>query len=127
LAGVLLRVGDNGLRNEAEVSGGMRDAYGYSLAVSSPEPEAAFVERLRALLPEFQWRGGDSDMQGPYQSGRSAEGASLKIWFGERPFSVSLSFAGIPKDRENREALKRDLIQHICSKLSETGVLSADQ
>lgn len=66
------------------------------------------------FLPDFTWRSGDSDMQGRYLSGISADSATIKIWMGERPLVLSISFRSVSPnipERESRKAAIIDLVK----------------
>lgn len=99
----------------------MRNVFAYEL--SSAIADRCIVERIRERLPEFKWRGGDSDMLGPYQSGTSDNGVCLRIWLGERPFDVLLSFSMLQGDMVDREAVKTSILQRVTVQLSELGTL----
>lgn len=67
------------------------------------------LQALRTQLPAFKWRGGDSDMQGPYISGINSDDVAIKIWLGEIPATLSLSFRRAwpddPMQHQKRKAL----------------------
>lgn len=74
-------------------------------------------EYARRALPEFNWRRGDSDMQGPYLSGGNADHAQIKIWLGEKPFEMSVSFRNawlnVPEREERKEALIGNIVKNL--------------
>jgi len=64
-------------------------------------------------LPDFAWRSGDSDMQGPYVSGMNASDVQIKIWLGEQPFQMSVSFRALHAAADAREKIKEELMERI--------------
>ncbi len=62
------------------------------IAVTTDLDRDRVLERASAALQGFKWRGGDSDMQGPYVTGTNARGVKVQIWLGEAPADVTLSF-----------------------------------
>ena len=93
----------------------------YSFDIASAMEERAAIETIKTLLPHYQWRTGDSDAQGPYVSGLAPDGTNVKIWVGERPFEMSVSFSLMPKDVENREDKKRAGLEHLSTVLAALG------
>lgn len=72
---------------------------------------------VRRALPEFSWRRGDSDQQGPYLSGGNADHVDIQIWLGEKPFAMSVLFQdvwpNVPKREEKKEALIADILKNL--------------
>lgn len=64
-------------------------------------------------LPDFKWRQGESDAQGPYISGMNRDDVQIKLWLGESPVSISVSFDDVWDDEPDREERKGALIQSI--------------
>lgn len=64
-------------------------------------------------LPDFTWRQGDSDSQGPYISGTNRDDVQIKLWLGESPVSISVSFDDVWIGEPDREDRKGALIQLI--------------
>ena len=62
-------------------------------------------------LPDFKWRQGDSDSQGPYISGMNRDDVQIKLWLGEAPVSMSVSFDDVWIGEPDREEKKDALIQ----------------
>ena len=85
----------------------MRDFITYDVRTSLP------VERIYEIvakqLPEFAWRQGDSDAQGPYISGTDSDAVQMKLWLGEDPMTISASFRAI-RDLNKRQSRQIDLV-----------------
>lgn len=82
-----------------------------------PDTSAVNIyEHVTHTLPEFQWRRGNSDMQGPYISGVNADKVHIKLWLGETPVAMSISFASVLGDDMKREQMKIALIEDIKQK-----------
>lgn len=62
-------------------------------------------------LPDFKWRQGESDAQGPYISGMNRDDVQIKLWLGEAPVSMSVSFDDVWIGEPDREEKKDALIQ----------------
>lgn len=85
--------------------------------IDSDANDAVAYEYALRALPEFSWRRGDSDQLGPYLSGRNADHVQIKIWLGEKPFDMSISFRNawlnIPEREEKKEALVADILKNL--------------
>lgn len=81
----------------------------FSFTFQTESTKSEILEALKKDLPAFKWRGGDSDAQGPYISGRDAEGAQIKIWLGEYPFDATVSFRS-SWDVPEKDFLKSEFI-----------------
>lgn len=68
---------------------------------------------LMEKLPDFKWRTGDSDMQGPYISGVNSDNIHVKIWLGERPVAMSVSFASVIAEVKVLNDMKEKIIDRI--------------
>ena len=89
----------------------MKDFVTYDIHSDLSENQV-FEHAVRAL-PKFKWRRGDSDAQGPYISGMNDEFIQIKLWLGEDPIEMSVSFDGAwanAPDRENRKQQLLDVI-----------------
>ena|SRR6218665_702250 len=62
--------------------------------IQSDFDQARWRQLLEAALPDFAWRGGDSDAQGPYLSGYRPDGVDIQCWMGEAPAEMAVSFRG---------------------------------
>lgn len=62
-------------------------------------------------LPEFKWRQGESDAQGSYISGINRDDVQIKLWLGEAPVGISVSFDDVWNGEPDREERKGALIQ----------------
>ena len=62
--------------------------------IQSDLDQAGWRRLLEAMLPDFAWRGGDSDVQGPYLSGRRPDDVHIQCWMGESPAEMAVSFYG---------------------------------
>jgi hypothetical protein len=76
---------------------------------------------LSSGLSEFSWRRGDSDMQGPYVSGRDANSVTIQCWTGENPMQMSVSFRGV-KDvsQSEQEQLIKKLLNDLVPQIGKT-------
>ena len=74
-----------------------------SLDIDSPLSPDAARDLIADRLPEFSWRRGDSDAQGPYLSGVSTAGVRIQCWVGENPMAMSISFRSASMDGAARE------------------------
>jgi hypothetical protein len=74
-------------------------------------------ENVTRALPSFDWRRGDSDAQGPYISGTNDELIQVKLWLGEAPIQMSVSFRRAWPDATDRENRKQQLIESIIKNL----------
>jgi len=75
--------------------------------------------RLVAALPAFQWRQGDSDMQGAYISGTNPGGAQIKLWFAEQPVDVTVSFRAANISESEASALVDQLVVELLPSMGE--------
>jgi hypothetical protein len=94
--------------------------------LNSKLTQVQMLQALREILPTFIWRGGDSDTQELYISGKDHQAINIQIWMGEHPFSMSVSFrcawVATP-DREGRMmTFSEYFLHHVCPKL---GMLAA--
>ena len=64
-------------------------------------------------LPDFKWRQGESDAQGPYISGMNSDDVQIKLWLGESTMSITVSFDDVWHGEPDREERKGVLIQSI--------------
>jgi hypothetical protein len=64
-------------------------------------------------LSAFAWRQGDSDAQGPYVSGTSDDHVQVKLWLGEAPIAMSVSFRRAWPEVPDREGRKNEVIDLI--------------
>lgn len=76
------------------------------IAVTTAFDKDHVLGRAKAELSDFTWRGGDSDMQGPYVAGTNAHGVKIQIWLDETPADVTLSFRQIKPDRTDTSLFK---------------------
>jgi hypothetical protein len=74
------------------------------------------ILRLKEVLPGFNWRGGDSDYQGTYISGRIQHRVSVKLWSGEDVWDGTVDFRFA---KEMDESAKRQQLEEIMTALSE--------
>ncbi len=65
------------------------------------------------ILPDFKWRQGDSDAQGPYISGMNSDDVQIKLWLGDTPVGISVSFDDVWIGATDREERKDVLIKLI--------------
>jgi len=88
----------------------MKDFITYN--IESILNQSEIYNTANKTLSDFTWRGGDSDSQGKYVSGRNPNDVHIKIWLGEDPveMSVSYSLAWLEENRENRENKKNILL-----------------
>lgn len=97
--------------------------------VHSDASDVVVYEAARRAFPDFDWRRGDSDMQGPYVSGRNTDRVQIKIWLGEKPYSMTVSFQDVwPNDlrREERKGVLIDaIIKNLIPSLGNVGNLDA--
>jgi hypothetical protein len=75
--------------------------------------KAQVYEKAVGALSEFAWRQGDSDAQGPYISGSNDQRIQVKLWLGEDPLALSVSFRRAWLDAPDRETRKSNLIDRI--------------
>jgi hypothetical protein len=68
---------------------------------------------LKAHLPDFQWRCGDSDMQGLYVSGRNSDLVNIQFWLSEPPMSATISFRNSWLDIASRDTLKKEILNKV--------------
>ena len=61
-------------------------------------------------MPDFKWHRGDSDAQGPYISGMNSDDVQIKLWLGESPMSIVVSFDDVWRDESDREERKEIFI-----------------
>ena len=66
---------------------------------------------VKRTLPDFQWRQGDSDAQGPYVSGSNDDHVQIQLWLGEDPVDMFVSFSRAWMDAGDREKKKSELIE----------------
>ncbi|HIV70678.1 MAG TPA: hypothetical protein H9903_07095 [Candidatus Aquabacterium excrementipullorum] len=92
--------------------------------VRSDLDQAGWRELLKASLPDFAWRGGDSDAQGPYLTGLRPDGVDIQCWMGEAPAEMAVSFRGANLSQAAMSDLITLLEQRILPKAGE--VLSID-
>jgi hypothetical protein len=92
--------------------------------IRSDLDQAGWRELLKAALPDFTWRGGDGDAQGPYLTGRRADGVHIQCWMGEAPATMAVSFRGAKLSLTAMSDLITLLEQRILPKAGE--VLSID-
>lgn len=79
---------------------------------------------LKAYLSGFQWRGGDSDMQGLYISGKNTDSVNIQVWLSESPKTATISFRSSWLDVADREVLKQQLLNIVTlDTISSLGVL----
>ena len=93
----------------------MKDFVTYDIG-SNLNAEQVFNNVSRALST-FDWRRGDSDAQGPYISGTNDELIQVKLWLGEAPIQMSVSFRRAWPDAIDRENRKQQLIESITKNL----------
>lgn len=62
--------------------------------IQSDLDQAGWRQLLETALPDFAWRGGDSDAQGPYLSGVRTDGVDIQCWTGYAPAEMAVSFHG---------------------------------
>ena len=89
----------------------MKDFVSFDL-VSDLDPPSIF-ERAKGALPDFNWRMGDSESQGPYITGTNSDLVQVKLWLGEKPIAGSVSFNGAMVNAQDRERRKEDLFKQI--------------
>lgn len=68
-------------------------------------------------LPEFNWRGGDNDMQGLHISGMNKESVQIQLWL-EEPSVMTISFRSAWISEENRGKKKELLFTKIQNVIS---------
>lgn len=74
-----------------------------SIDIESDIEATSMFDIFKQLLPEYDWRSGDSDMQGPYLSGKNIDDVRIKIWLGEKPFEMSISFQNSWLNNQDRD------------------------
>lgn len=74
---------------------------------------SALLDRLDDALPNFKWRQGDSDMQGPYVSGVNEDSVQMMWWLGEQPIDVTVSFVQATSSVSSNKALMDRLLQDL--------------
>ncbi|KPA13232.1 hypothetical protein MHK_006538 [Candidatus Magnetomorum sp. HK-1] len=74
--------------------------------------EQIFAEVV-GFLPNFKWRQGDSDSQGPYISGMDDDDIQIKLWLGEEPVEMTISFDDVWLDTSDRDKRKVHFIELI--------------
>ena len=92
-----------------------------SIRLDTPLDEQAICDQLEAGFPDFAWRRGDSDAQGPYISGVDQAVVQIKCWMGERPVDVAASFRSAWPDVEGREDRKQQAAQQLLRLLRSLG------
>ena len=75
---------------------------------------------FKTSLPDFQWRGGDSDMQGLYISGRNKNSVNIQIWISESPNAATVSFRSSWLEATNRDVLKQAVVAKIVNDIIPT-------
>jgi hypothetical protein len=78
------------------------------------------LEAFKTHLPEFQWRGGDSDAQGLYVSGRNSDLVNVQAWLSETPMTATISFRNSWSNNPGRETLKQEMLNRIVDKVVPT-------
>lgn len=81
-----------------------------SADVDSSLSDAEIQNVMMKSLPDFTWRSGDSDMQGKYVSGINGDKVNVKVWMGERPLVLTISFRSLASNILERESKKGALI-----------------
>lgn len=81
--------------------------------------QAGWRELLEAALPDFAWRGGDSEAQGPYLSGRRPDDVHIQCWMGEDPAEMAVSFRGTRLSQAAMASLITMLEQSVLPKAGE--------
>lgn len=71
------------------------------------------LARAVRTLPDFTWHGGDSEAQGPYIVGKSKDQIVIKLWLGEEPAILTVSFRNASLNASDRKTRQRDLIESI--------------
>lgn len=83
------------------------------------------IERVFNILshdfPDFQWRYGDSEMQGEYISGKNQDDVDVQYWMRHPNKKFTISFDGTSLDERARENLKNRAINDTIPKI---GVIS---
>ncbi|MFY9479399.1 MAG: hypothetical protein WAQ08_17285 [Aquabacterium sp.] len=87
--------------------------------IRSDLDQAGWRELLKAALPDFAWRGGDSDAQGPYLTGRRPDGVHIQCWMGEAPAAMAVSFRGAKLSQAAMSSLITTLEQRILPQAGE--------
>ncbi len=95
-----------------------------TIRLSTPLDEQAICDHLKAGFPDFNWRRGDSDAQGPYVAGIDQAMVQIKCWMGERPVEITASFRSAWPDIENREDRKQKTVQQLIRLLGSLGEVS---
>jgi len=85
----------------------MRDFISIELRTRLPQVEVH--EKLSEALPAFSFRMGDSDANGPYISGIDGEQAQVKVWLGEDPAGLTVSFRGWRPGAPDRDEAKKEI------------------
>ncbi|MFN0063217.1 MAG: hypothetical protein ACKVPX_11980 [Myxococcaceae bacterium] len=81
--------------------------------VSSTLGEDEIFKAATQHLPAFSWRRGESDTQGPYASGTTADSVHLKMWFEEKSCLMSVSFRRAWPNDPDREEKKQEIMTTI--------------
>lgn len=88
----------------------MKDFVTYD--VRSSLSKSRIFELVTRSFPGFRWRQGDSDSQGPYISGMDPDDLQIKLWLGESPIKISISFDDVWVDQPDRETRKAEMIEN---------------
>lgn len=81
--------------------------------------QAKWRQLLETTMTDFAWRGGDSDAQGPYLTGRRPDGVHIQCWMGEAPAEMAVSFRGAKLNLETMSRLITTLEQSVLPKAGE--------
>jgi len=101
----------------------MNDFVQINIASSLDEVDLARV--FSGELSDFNWRLGDSDLQGKYISGTNSDGIQLKCWTSENPLELSISFRMAALRLDEKEKILARIIAIISSHIGEIVKMSS--
>ena len=84
-----------------------------SIDIQSNKDVATVIGLCNQLLPDYSWKSGDSDAQGPYLSGKNKDSVKIKIWLGEAPYEMSISFQNSWLQSQDKEDKMKNVVSNI--------------
>lgn len=94
----------------------MKDFFTFDLKCKLSKQQVLDIVSIN--LPDFKWRQGDSDAQGPYLSGLNSNEVRTQIWMGEYPMDMFVSFrsggwSALPDSEERKNAIIQKILSVI--------------
>jgi len=68
---------------------------------------------LISHFPYFEWRKGDSDMQGLYISGMNNESVQIQLWLEKNSEAMTISFRSLSGEKDEREKFKHKIYNNV--------------